>query len=435
MRRILVIAGALLAVNIVATASVSAASCASGGPCRLGAVGPGGGRIVYVASTPQWWGQYVEARPHTTARGMPWSLRSTESVYSVSHGPLIRQRIDARGIGMGAVNTQRIIQQNGDGRYAARIADSAVLGNKSDWVLPSRDELDAMYHLVDAGYWRTMVRSAYWTSTENSDGYAWYQMFQDGTQFTDENGVGKENGISIKSNKERIRSTRHSGSGFPSYLYRLALVRYVGPTAGTRPAVSAPALTGNVCVEGGPCAVGDIGPAGGVVFYDAGTTKSWGRYLEAAPKATETSGLPWKRLSANDKRAPLYVNTVRATARQQRIAAKLIGQGEVNTQRITKRYGVANYAARYAQVLVVNGYDDWFLPSVDELNEMYKFMHAHATSFDDTRNTFYWSSSEYDLNNAWTINFKDGQEFDREKYLVPKPGVKALRIRAIRAFG
>lgn len=433
MKRLLFFATMLFVANI--PSSASAATCAEGGQCVLGDVGPGGGRIVYVSSTPRWWGQYIEARPMTTSRGMPWSLRFNESIYSVADGPLIRQRIDARGIGMGAINTQLIIQQNGEGRYAARIADNAVLGGKSDWVLPSRDELDAMYHLVNVGYWRTMVRVAYWTSTENADGFAWYQMFQDGTQFTDENGVGKINGISIKSNKDRIRNTRHGGSGFPSSLYRIALVRYVGPTAGTRPAVSTPQLTGNVCVEGGPCAVGDIGPAGGVVFYDAGVSRNWGRYLEASPKAAETSGLPWKRLSANDRRAPLYVDTPRATARLQRTAAKLIGQGEVNTRRIVKRYGTASYAARYAQQLEFNGFDDWFLPSVDELNEMYKFMHANVTAIDDTRNTYYWSSSEYDLNNAWTINFKDGQQFDREKYLVPGSGVKALRIRAIRAFG
>lgn len=171
-----------------------------------------------------------------------------------------------------------------------------------------------------------------------------------------------------------------------------------------------------------------------MVFYDAGSQKTWGRYLEAAPEAAETSGLPWKKLPYNDQANPLYVITT-ITAQRQRVAAKLIGMGEINTLKIARRYGTGSYAARYAQRLVVNGHDDWFLPSVDELDEMYKFMHANLVPIDGTHNTFYWSSSEYDYNNAWTINFKDGQEFDREKYLVPSAGVKALRIRAIRAFG
>lgn len=441
MKRVILAVVAIITVSIPGAVSASSSlrpsvvSCAQGGACSLGNIGPGGGRIIYVAPTPQWWGTYVEARPHPTASGMPWSLRPTEPVYSSANGPLIRQRIDARAIGMGGVNTQVILQQNGEGRYAAKIADNATLGGKSDWALASRDELDAMYHLVAIGYWRTISKGAYWSSTENSDRYAWYQLFRDGTQFTDENGVGKIDGVSIRSNKDRVRSTTHGGSGFPSYLYRVGLVRYFGPAAGVRPALSAPALTGRTCAENGPCAVGDLGPAGGVVFYDAGVSRPWGRYLEAAPEATETSGLPWKRLSVKDKLKPLYVNLQGITAQRQRVNAKAIGQGEINTRRIVKNYGIANFAARYAQVLVVNGYDDWFLPSVDELNEMYKFMHANPVVIDDTRNTYYWSSSEYDYNNAWTINFKDGQQFDREKYLVPKPGIKALRIRAIRAFG
>lgn len=39
--------------------------------------------------------------------------------------------------------------------------------------------------------------------------------------------------------------------------------------------------------------LGKVGPAGGWVFYDAGSTQSWGRYLEAAPKSTEWTSNVW----------------------------------------------------------------------------------------------------------------------------------------------
>ena len=432
MKRILAVVIALVVSSCTAVAH--AATCAEGGVCRIGNIGPGKGRVIAVAESPQWWGTYVEGRPLASGAGRPWSLQTSDSVYSPSDGVQIRQRTDARAIGMGVVNTDAIVAQNGRGRYAAWYAQSVTFGGKSDWVLPSRDELDALYRLRDRGYWSWSSRGAYWSSTENSARFAWYQIFRDGTQFTDENGVGKVDGRSILKNKDRTRSTRHGGSGFPSYLYRIATVRYFGPKSGDRAPLSSPALTGRSCTETGPCALGDVGPGGGVVFYDAGSQKTWGRYLEAAPEAAETSGLPWKKLPYNDQANPLYVITT-ITAQRQRVAAKLIGMGEINTLNIARRYGTGSYAARFAQRLVVNGHDDWFLPSVDELDEMYKFMHANLVPIDGTHNTFYWSSSEYDYNNAWTINFKDGQEFDREKYLVPSPGVKALRIRAIRAFG
>jgi hypothetical protein len=48
-----------------------------------------------------------------------------------------------------------------------------------------------------------------------------------------------------------------------------------------------------------------------------------------------------------------------------------IGTGQTNTALIVAECGEPNRAARICDDLVLNGFDDWFLPSQDELNQLY----------------------------------------------------------------
>jgi hypothetical protein len=380
---------------------------------------------VYDAGEVKWWGRYLEASPITKGRGLPWSLKSAESVY-------VGENILRQGIGWGRENTTAIVAQNGEGKYAAKFVDDYSANGKSDWFLPSRDELDVVYNASVTVGAPKVLPMPYWTSSENSAKYAWYQLFQDGTQFTDENKVGQSNG-----NKQLRKSQVHIGSSFPSLPFHLVAMRSFPAGVGVKPTASTTSVTGNSCTNEGPCAVGDTGPAGGIVFYDAGPRSSGDRYFEVGPVETEVAGIPWKPLTFNDKQTPLYIGTASASAKVQRVLAKAFGMGEANTSKIVQRYRGGNYPARYASTLVFGGYNDWYLPSKEELRLVYRTLGTATPRLGNLGKSFYWTSSEYDLNNAWTVNFKDGQEFDREKWRVPDAaiGMKAIRTRPIRSFG
>lgn len=408
---------------------VARKSCANGGSCTVGDIGPGGGTVFYDAGSLRWWGRYLEVRVITRGRGLPWAPGEPTALYANDDLQVLRRiRLDAKAIGMGRTNTDVIVAAYGPGRYAAKFMSDLVIGGRDDWHLPSKDELNALYTYHAMTMRPRMDTGPYWTSTEASRAYAWYQMFQDGTMFTDENGVGR-----IEANKNTRQQPMHVGSSFPSQRYRLAAVRAFPNGSGVVPPTSDPALTGNTCGSNGPCAVGDIGPAGGVVFYDAGGKQPWGRYLEAAPVAGEISGLPWKKLNVDDRRRPVYRDTKQRSARVARVMSKQVGMGAENTKTIVSTYRKGSYAARYAHDLVLNGFDDWFLPSANEIDVMFNVLQTSRQPMDTFAPRFYWSSSEYDFNNAWTQSMRSGQQFDREKWLTSPRD--ALWVRPIRAFG
>ena len=108
-----------------------------------------------------------------------------------------------------------------------------------------------------------------------------------------------------------------------------------------------------------------------------------------------------------------------------------IGTGQANTTAIVTIQGAGSYAAQLCNDLTEGGYDDWFLPSKDELNKLY----INKNAIGGFTASCYWSSSEYYANsawwqsfyNAWLQNFYDGNQH----YYYENP---ASRVRAVRAF-
>ena len=164
--------------------------------------------------------------------------------------------------------------------------------------------------------------------------------------------------------------------------------------------------------------VGGPGPAGGIVFYDKGSYSDGWQYLEAAPVETEWESKPWGG----------WGTEVGVDAQ-----GTAIGTGAANTQAIVVEYGDEepyasrdDYAARLASDLAYGGYDDWFLPSTDELNEMYTNLQVEGIG--GFASAYYWSSSESNANDAPVqLFFDDGIQLDNFKY-------NDARVRVARAF-
>ena len=305
----------------------AAERCELGGPCKLGDRGSAGGVVFYVAETPQWWGQYFEAWPLNDPRDEVFSWTTTPLNTAADSK---QQRILGKQIGAGFINSIRM--------RSAGISWSGI----GSWWLPSKDELDALYNFIAAfeSPLRSQVPTAlkgspYWTSSEASDTFAWYQLFHDGTQFTDANGIIP----GLTGNKGLTSSNEHRGSSFKSAPMRRILVRAFAPNGAVLPArpplpsIPPGGRASGTCSAGTSCQVGDIGPGGGVVFYDAGSSQSWGRWLEASPASCQASARVW-RVAAKGKKGtkqlPLLYPEWKSAA-SNRVLSKRIGMGQVNT--------------------------------------------------------------------------------------------------------
>jgi hypothetical protein len=389
----------------------------TGNDCAVGMTGPQGGTIFYDAGSQQWWGQYLEAENGSTVAEGIWG--SASSIYGAS-GNVAAQR-QSMSIGMGRINTTLM-------KAAASPLAVGHTSDGSDWYIPSKDELSALYDFrASQKSWRS-TPIPMWTSSESEDSFAWYQLFHDGTQFTDANGVINR----LTTNKSYMKSAVHKGSNFKSSPMGVNRVRAF-PYQGAQPPAFALVTEINVnppCSSSAiGCRIGDAGPGGGIIVYDAGSQQSWGQYLEVAPKSCETSRVAYS--PARYVMSTLFPN---ATAR---LASKAIGAGKANTAKLKKMASPAAEAASQE----CNGVRDWFLPSKDELNEAFRWL-SHGrkgqqlTPVGGFARGYYWTSSDYNGSTAWSQYFADGQQFDREQWFTGNRDKfqRPFNVRPMRAF-
>jgi hypothetical protein len=82
-----------------------------------------------------------------------------------------------------------------------------------------------------------------------------------------------------------------------------------------------------------------------------------------------------------------------------------LGTGWANTEAIVwNPIGVTSAAAYLCGTFGYGGYDDWFLPSKDELNKLY----VNRAAIGGFSSMQYWSSSELGASNAWAQSFYNG---------------------------
>lgn len=163
--------------------------------------------------------------------------------------------------------------------------------------------------------------------------------------------------------------------------------------------------------------------AGGIIFYmdpsgngtglvaaatDQSAGTDWGCFVTDLPSVTNVTNSPPSGPGAE------------------------IGDGSTNASAILSVGNCpAALAALACDIHMGGGHNDWFLPSINELDEMYMKIDPGASGANNNIGnftaSFYWSSSEFDGLEAWRVDFNVGSKSILFKHING-------RVRAIRAF-
>jgi hypothetical protein len=103
-----------------------------------------------------------------------------------------------------------------------------------------------------------------------------------------------------------------------------------------------------------------------------------------------------------------------------------IGDGEQNTKDIISNCDLPYSCAKVTDDYVTDSYDDWYVPSISELELMYNQLYLN--DFGDFKPVNYWSSSQNYSLGAWYLKFETGERMNN------KHKGEKLFVRPIRSF-
>ena len=291
-------------------------------------------------------------------------------------------------IGTGNQNTIDIMSGCVTTVIAARMCGDLDQGGYQDWYLPSKDELNKLYLNKDAigGF---TIPGWHWSSSETDITNANAQRIDSGTQSS----------TFYKDAQISVRAVR-SFSTVPT----TTTTTTEAPTT-TTTTTEAPTTTTTTTVV---YSIGDSALGGKIAYilqpgdtgYDAGVQHG----------LVATNGL-------------ISQLSIWGCAETSISTGTAIGTGNQNTINILAGCETAGIAARVCDNLDEGGYQDWYLPSRDELYKLY----LNKTAIGSITNGNYWTSSQENSTYAWRLYGGNGSIYDMHKNAT-------IAVRGVRSF-
>ena len=359
-------------------------------------------------------------------------------------------------IGTGQANTNFMISQTGYTGGAAKICDdySVTVGGVtySDWYLPSKDELNKLY-LNQAAI--GSFSFTYWSSSEYSNDMAWKQVFTGGLQTINSKNQGEfvrairtfpTLPTVITTAATSITTTTATSGGnvtnagdYPITARGVCWSTNTGPTTALATKTTETGTTGiftsslsnlasnttyyvrayaaslagtsygNEVIFKTLLAIGDTYQGGQIVYFfqsgDPGYVGGETHGLIVSPYDNSTE-ITW----GNN----IFVSAFGLS----------IGDGPAATRKIVDTLGPGYYAAYLCDTLTLNGYTDWYLPSRDELRNLF----YNRYTIGGVDGGAFWTSLESNANYAYISYFGSNlMEFTSTKSTT-------RRVRAFRTF-